>query len=61
MPIAIKWEETVRLARTLKQRTGLPMALVIHDALEERMRRGSETPRYTKSESLRRCERSAVA
>jgi antitoxin VapB len=43
MPIAIKWEETVRLARTHKQRTGLPMALVIHDALEERMRRLGNT------------------
>ena len=38
MPISIKREETVRLARTLKQRTGKPMARVIHEALEERLR-----------------------
>ena len=39
MPISIKKDETVRLARTLKERTGLPMARVIHEALEERLRR----------------------
>lgn len=35
MPISIKREETVRLARALKLRTGKPMARVIHEALEE--------------------------
>lgn len=39
MPITLKREETVRLARALKQRTGLPMARVIHEALEDRMQR----------------------
>ncbi len=39
MPISIKREETVQLARALKQRTGKPMARVIHKALEERLRR----------------------
>ena len=39
MPITIKREETVRLARTLKQQTGQPMARVIHEALEEHMQR----------------------
>lgn len=37
MPITIKREETVHLARTLKQRTGKPMARVIHEALQERL------------------------
>jgi antitoxin VapB len=35
MPISIKREETVRLARALKQQTGKPMARIIHEALEE--------------------------
>lgn len=39
MPISIKREEAVRLARALKQQTGKPMARVIHEALEERQRR----------------------
>lgn len=39
MPITIKREETVRLARTLKQRTGLPMARIIHEALEDCLQR----------------------
>lgn len=39
MPISIKREETVRLARALKQQTGKPMARVIHEALEESQRR----------------------
>jgi hypothetical protein len=43
MPITIKRAETVRLARTLKQRTGLSMARIIHDALEARMRRLGNT------------------
>ncbi|MFA6154917.1 type II toxin-antitoxin system VapB family antitoxin [Mesorhizobium sp.] len=38
MPIIIKREETVRLARTLKQKTGMPMTRVIHAALEEHMK-----------------------
>ncbi len=38
MPIIIKREDTVRLARTLKQKTGLPMTRIIHAALEEHMR-----------------------
>ncbi len=42
MPISIKRDETVRLARILKQETGLPMARVIHEALEERLRRLKE-------------------
>ena len=43
MPISIKRDETVRLARALKQRAGLPMARVIHEALEERLRRLEES------------------
>jgi antitoxin VapB len=46
MPITIKREETIRLARTLKQRTGLPMAKIIHQALEDsvnRMEKGAPT------------------
>ena len=39
MPISIKREETVRLARVLKQQTGKPMARVIHEALEESLQR----------------------
>ena len=39
MPITIKREETVRLARALKQQTGMPMARVIHEALVESMQR----------------------
>jgi antitoxin VapB len=39
MPISIKREETVALARALKLRTGKPMARVIHEALEERLKR----------------------
>lgn len=39
MPISIKRDDTVRLARALKQRTGKPMARVIHEALEDRLRR----------------------
>ncbi len=39
MPISIKREETVRLARTLKQQTGKTMARVIHEALEESFER----------------------
>ena len=35
MPISIKREDTVRLARALKQQTRKPMARVIHEALEE--------------------------
>ena len=35
-------EETVRLARALKQQTGRPMARVIHEALEESLRRLSQ-------------------
>jgi hypothetical protein len=35
MPISIKREDTVRLARALKQQTGKPMARVIHEALED--------------------------
>ncbi|MGA8585166.1 MAG: type II toxin-antitoxin system VapB family antitoxin [Roseiarcus sp.] len=42
MPISIKREETVRLARALKQQTGRPMARVIHEALEESLRRLSQ-------------------
>jgi hypothetical protein len=60
MPIAIKWEETVRLARTPKQRTGIPMTVVIHEPSKSACG-GSETPRKTKREGLRRCERPAVA
>ena len=43
MPISIKREETVRLARALKQQTGKPMARVIHEALEESFGRLSAT------------------
>ena len=39
MPITIKREETVRLARALKQQTGMPMARVIHEALVESLQR----------------------
>jgi antitoxin VapB len=39
MPISIKREDTVRLARALKQQTGKPMARVIHEALEDRLQR----------------------
>jgi antitoxin VapB len=42
MPISIKRDETVRLARALKQQTGLPMARIIHEALEDRLRRLEE-------------------
>ena len=35
MPISIKREDTVRLARAIKLQTGKPMARVIHEALEE--------------------------
>jgi antitoxin VapB len=43
MPITIKREETVRLARTLKQRTGIPMARAVHHALEEALQRLGKT------------------
>lgn len=43
MPISIKKDETVRLARTLKQRTGLPMARRIPEAPEDRLRRLNES------------------
>ena len=39
MPISIKREDTVRLARDLKQQTGKPMACVIHEVLEDRLQR----------------------
>ena len=39
MPVTIKREETVRLARALKQQTGMPMARVIHESLVESMQR----------------------
>jgi len=39
MPISIKREDTVRLARALKLQTGKPMARVIHEALEESLGR----------------------
>ena len=39
MPISIKREDTVRLARALKQQTGKPMARVIHEALEDKRQR----------------------
>ena len=39
MPIYIKREDTVRLARALKLQTGKPMARVIHEALEESLGR----------------------
>ena len=39
MPISIKREDTVRLARFLKQQTGKPMARIIHEALEDSLQR----------------------
>ena len=43
MPIFIKKEETVRLARLLKERTGKPMARIVHEALEEKLQRQEQT------------------
>ena len=42
MPISITKDETLRLARMLKMRTGLPIARIIHEALEDRLRRLNE-------------------
>jgi antitoxin VapB len=39
VPISVKREDTVRLARTLKQQSGKPMARVIHEALEDKLQR----------------------
>ena len=60
MPISIKREETVRLARALKQQTGRPMARVIHEALEESLRRLSQASPDPERRPPK-CARSAAA
>lgn len=60
MPISIKREDTVRLARDLKQQTGKPMACVIHEVLEDRLQRlnqGGRDPerRLAEMRAISRC------